>query len=249
MVLMFGKNLKKIRSVHSMSQQDFADIFELKRGTLGAYEEGRSNPKLETVIKIANHFSIGIEELLIKELTVNKLLKFNELLAVDNEALDVVDFDGIPCVLSSDKQEFIKAFSSGINLEKFPAIKIPNVDKASYIAFSVDDLSMTGGAIEFFPKDIVIGAECDKYIIEDKTFVVALTQHELLFRKFFKTDDHYILKADHHGVADLVLSEKDIVCMWKIEHVIQYGIKSREIFLENRLATIEQTIASLKNSK
>jgi DNA-binding XRE family transcriptional regulator len=249
MVLMFGKNLKKIRSVHSMSQQDFADIFELKRGTLGAYEEGRSNPKLETVIKIANHFSIGIEELLIKELTVNRLLKFNELLAVESDAFNVVAFDGIPCILPNDKHDFIKTFSSGINLDKFSVIKIPNVDNTNRMAFSVDDLSMTGGAIEFFPKDIVIGTECDKLSIEDKTFVVTLTQNELLFRKFFKADDHFILKADHHGVADVVISVKDVICIWKIEHIIQYGINSREIFLENRLATIEQTIASLKNNK
>ncbi|WP_255520468.1 helix-turn-helix domain-containing protein [Flavobacterium sp. ALJ2] len=246
---MFGKNLKKIRSVYSMSQQDFAAIFDLKRGTLGAYEEGRSNPKLETVIKIANHFSIGIEELLIKELTVNRLLKFNELLTVESDAFNIVDFDGIHCVLPNDKHYFIKGFSFGINLEKFPVIKIPNVDNTNRMAFSVDDLSMTGGSMEFFPKDIVIGAECDKFAIDDKTFVIALTQNELLFRKFFKVDDHFVLKADHHGVVDLALSAKDVICIWKIEHVIQYGMNSREIFLENRLATIEQTIASLKNNK
>ena len=43
----FGKNIKKIRSVKSLSQQAFADLFDLKRGTLGAYEEGRSEPKIE----------------------------------------------------------------------------------------------------------------------------------------------------------------------------------------------------------
>ena len=112
MLLMFGKNLKKIRSVHGLSQQEFADIFELKRGTLGAYEENRSNPKLETVIKIANHFSIGLEELLISELTVNKLLKFNELLAVETDAYTAVDFKGIPCLLAKDKNELIKNYPS-----------------------------------------------------------------------------------------------------------------------------------------
>ena len=54
----FGKNIRKIRSLKSLSQQAFAELFDLKRGTLGAYEEGRSEPKLETLIKIANYFSI-----------------------------------------------------------------------------------------------------------------------------------------------------------------------------------------------
>jgi DNA-binding XRE family transcriptional regulator len=107
MHISFGKNLKKIRSVHNLSQQIFADIFDLKRGTLGAYEEGRSNPKLETVIKIANHFSIGIEELLTGELTVNRLVKFNERITTEKEAFTKKDFDGIPCILLGDKPDCI----------------------------------------------------------------------------------------------------------------------------------------------
>ena len=60
----FGKNIKKIRSVKNLSQQAFADLFDLKRGTLGAYEEGRSEPKIDTIIKVAKYFSIGIDSLL-----------------------------------------------------------------------------------------------------------------------------------------------------------------------------------------
>ena len=72
----FGKNIKKIRGVKGLSQQAFAEVFDLKRATLGAYEEGRSEPKIDTIIKIANYFSIKIDDLLTSELTVNKLLQF-----------------------------------------------------------------------------------------------------------------------------------------------------------------------------
>ena len=247
MVLLFGKNLKKIRSVHGMSQQEFADVFDLKRGTLGAYEEGRSNPKLETVLKIANHFSIGLEELLMKELTVNKLLKFNELLAVESDSINIKDFNGIPCVLTADKSEFIKKYSSEFDFNNFPVIKIPNIDSENNIAFSVDDLSMTGGTIEFFPKDIIIGAKVDSTLIENKSLVVVLIKNELLFRKLYKEGNNFILKADHHGVADCIFSMEEIIYIWKIVHTIQYGIHSKEIFLENRLAIIEQSLALLKD--
>ena len=73
----FGKNIKKIRGVKKLSQQAFADIFSLKRATLGAYEEGRSEPKIDTIIKVANYFSISIDNILTKEITVNQLLSFN----------------------------------------------------------------------------------------------------------------------------------------------------------------------------
>lgn len=249
MLLMFGKNLKKIRSVHGLSQQEFADIFELKRGTLGAYEENRSNPKLETVIKIANHFSIGLEELLISELTVNKLLKFNELLAIETDAYSAVDFEGIPCLLATDKNEFIKNYPAKFDVETLSKIHLPYISSENMLAFSVDDLSMTGGALEFFPKDIVIGSETELNIVNENSLVVVLTKDELLLRRLQINGEDFILKADHHGVENLKINKDDIVCIWKVEHVFNYSLHSKEILLENRLAVIEQTIASLENKK
>ena len=246
MILMFGKNLKKIRNIHRLSQQEFADIFELKRGTLGAYEEGRSNPKLETVIKIANYFSIGLEDLLISELTVNKLIKFNEALTTQNDLESVINFAGIPCVLPSDRRDFIKNHSTVSNFDKLSVIKLPYIDTHNRIAFAIDDLSMTGGAVEFFPKDVVIGHAIEISAIEDKSLVIVLTESELLLRRIYLDDQNYILRADHHGVSDNLLSSEDLLGVWKIEHVINYEIHSKGVLIENRLATIEQSLASLK---
>lgn len=246
MLLMFGKNLKKLRSVHGFSQQDFADIFELKRGTLGAYEEGRSNPKLETVLKIANHFSIGIEELLIEELTVNRLLNFNERITTDSDLINIQEFDAIPCVLAHEKESFAKNYKDGFDAENLPVIRLPFIDNKNRFAFSVDDLSMTGGAIEFFPKDIVIGIEIDKHKIQEEKLAIAIVNQELLLRKLYFHEDHYVLKADHHGVDDMIVTTDEITAIWKIEHIFHYSMHSKEILLENRLALLEQTIASLK---
>ncbi len=68
-----GKNIRKIRTVKKLSQAAFAEIFNLARPSVGAYEEERSEPKLETVIQIANYFGISIDSLLTKELTINDL--------------------------------------------------------------------------------------------------------------------------------------------------------------------------------
>jgi DNA-binding XRE family transcriptional regulator len=71
-----GSNIRKIRSVKGLSQTGFADIFNLKRANIGAYEEGRAEPKIDTVIEIANYFSIPLNDIFTKELTVNQLTHF-----------------------------------------------------------------------------------------------------------------------------------------------------------------------------
>ncbi len=72
-----GKNIKKIRSVKNLNQSQFADLFELKRASIGAYEEGRAEPKIATLIEIAKHFGISTDDLLNKELSVNDLYHFD----------------------------------------------------------------------------------------------------------------------------------------------------------------------------
>jgi len=72
-----GKNIKKIRSVKKLNQSQFADLFDLKRASIGAYEEGRAEPKIATLIQIAKHFGITADDLLNKELSVNDLFHFD----------------------------------------------------------------------------------------------------------------------------------------------------------------------------
>nr|WP_319398057.1 helix-turn-helix transcriptional regulator [uncultured Carboxylicivirga sp.] len=73
----FGKNIRKIRSIKKISQSEFASIFDLSRASIGSYEEGRAEPKIEIINKVAKYFSITIDELINKELTVNELYHFD----------------------------------------------------------------------------------------------------------------------------------------------------------------------------
>jgi transcriptional regulator with XRE-family HTH domain len=72
-----GKNIRKLRTVKKLSQAAFAELFGLARPSVGAYEEGRSEPKMETLIQIAQHFGLSVDLLLTKELTVNELYHFD----------------------------------------------------------------------------------------------------------------------------------------------------------------------------
>ncbi|MCH2234208.1 MAG: helix-turn-helix transcriptional regulator [Crocinitomicaceae bacterium] len=60
-----------------MSQQEFSSLFDVKRGTLGSYEEGRAEPKLEFLIKLAEYFKLKIDDIVRSDLTVNKIANFN----------------------------------------------------------------------------------------------------------------------------------------------------------------------------
>ncbi|MBC8643309.1 helix-turn-helix transcriptional regulator [Flavobacterium lindanitolerans] len=174
---------KKIRSVHGLSQLQFAEMFDLKRATLGAYEEGRSNPKMDTVIKIANHFSIDIEDLLTKELTVNRLLKFNETITTSPAVPKKVKTEGIPCVMEGMKSDYLLALTNRkeINL---PQLTIPTVSPENKTAFVLTDNSMAGISGLFLPKDIIVGEKITiQQPLADGSLVVVATKEYILLEK------------------------------------------------------------------
>ncbi len=75
----FGTNIKKIRQVKGLSQKAFADLFDLNRGVISSYEEGRAEPKIETILKVASHFNLNLDKLLTETLQVNQLVSVSDI--------------------------------------------------------------------------------------------------------------------------------------------------------------------------
>lgn len=69
----FGTNIKKIRQVKGLSQKTFAELLDLNRGVISSYEEGRAEPKIETILKVATHFNLELDQLLTEDLHENQL--------------------------------------------------------------------------------------------------------------------------------------------------------------------------------
>ena len=73
-----SKNIRKLRSFKNLNQTEFAKLFDIKRASIGAYEEGRAEPKLDTLLKITSFFKLTLDDLIVKELTVNQIAKFDK---------------------------------------------------------------------------------------------------------------------------------------------------------------------------
>ena len=72
----FGSNIKKIRSLQNYTQQHLADILGLTRAAVSSYEEGRAEPKIETLMRASQIFGVSVDDLINKKLTVNEVSHF-----------------------------------------------------------------------------------------------------------------------------------------------------------------------------
>ena len=59
-----GKNLKRIRIEKAISQGDIARSFGVSRGFISNIENGKTNPTLSTITKLAKAIKVSSDELL-----------------------------------------------------------------------------------------------------------------------------------------------------------------------------------------
>lgn len=59
----FGVRVRALREKTGLSQEHFADRIAVSRGQMGKLENGKANPTLETIVKIAAGLEISLAKL------------------------------------------------------------------------------------------------------------------------------------------------------------------------------------------
>ncbi|WP_196887001.1 helix-turn-helix domain-containing protein [Aureivirga sp. CE67] len=245
----FGKNIKKIRGVKNLSQQAFADLFDLKRGTLGAYEEGRSEPKIETLLKITKHFQITLEDILTREMKVNELLQFKDDLLFQSKISWEENFTSIPCITKSQLKNYPSYFGKAHYIKDLPTITIPSNSSKEMRALVISSLEMNNYGQGFSPKDIVIGEEMSVENIlkkEGEFLGFVVLEDEILFRNILVQEEKVMLRAFHPSVDDVEIEKDQILEVWKVIHAFYHKLPEIQSPFENKLSILENELKALK---
>ena len=200
-----GKNIRKIRTVKKLSQAAFAEIFSLARPSVGAYEETRAEPKVDTIIQIANYFGISIDSLLTKELTINDLYNFNihleeEVKGGTGEKKTNVDTNFIKSVLvSGDKQiEYIVHINNLDFVSSLPKVLIPKHHNKNTRVFELTRDDMHNNFHGLNLGDLVFGKKMNTPLkfINNKLYVI-ITNETIIIRRVKPKKDKLMLIPDN----------------------------------------------------
>ncbi|MBN1253348.1 MAG: helix-turn-helix transcriptional regulator [Bacteroidales bacterium] len=193
----FGKNIKKIRAAKKLSQTAFADLFRLKRASIGAYEEGRAEAKIDTIIEIANYFKLTLNQLLTKELTLNEIYRIS---SFTNENLSTIS-NKIPFVKNINFADYIIKNNDENFLKSLEKIILPD-NKKKLIAFEYIGDKMANFQSGIKHGDILI---CENILLEnidkiaENTIIVAVSKQDILIGRF--TYNNKTLKINYDNPA------------------------------------------------
>ena len=251
-----GKNIRKLRTVKKLSQAAFAELFGLARPSVGAYEEGRSEPKMETLIQIAQHFGLSVDLLLTKELTVNELYHFDifqEQLATPTppkvpatEALAEVT----PYVTGSRSLEYIVNHHDPAFIESLPWVKLPHQLSGPTRAFEIRGAEMQLPKQRGLRhKDLVLCTRVSKAqpTMQVGSIYVFVTQGKILVRRVAQklADGQRLhLKADNADYSSQEFELAQALEIWEVKGVFTTHLRP-PAQLDERVAALEQQVAEL----
>jgi transcriptional regulator with XRE-family HTH domain len=243
----FGRNIRKIRTAKNISQTAFADLFNLKRSSIGAYEEGRAEAKIDKVIEIAEYFKLSLDQLLKKELTFNEIYKVNEKSKkFDSYTNDYENDSLIPVIGMVHRNEFMLKYDNPEFLRKLDSIQLIGL-QGSFIAYEFQELYYKGESLKHAYCDLYIAARISPNQINsltDKKLYILLFENSIKTGRIRHDGSDIKLITDSQPVENIPIKIDLIKAIWEVCLLITRNIvKTNDI--EFRLQCIENKLNEL----
>ena len=258
-----GKNIRKIRSVKKLSQASFAEIFSLARPSVGAYEEERAEPKLDTVIQIAKHFGISVDSLVTKELTINDLYNFNVHMEHDlkpgtlvEKKKDISESFIKTVFVPEDKQlEYIVNIKNRDFFAKLPKILLPRQHDKNIRAFEMNADDMHDNFHGLNIGDLVFGKKMKTPLkFSNNRLYILVCNKKVYIRRVFDKKDHLELRPDNSNFSTTDMAKGEIIESWEVFGYFSTKIEAptlvseRIMHLENLVDVMNTRLTKLEKA-
>jgi transcriptional regulator with XRE-family HTH domain len=222
---LLGLNIKYLRKVRNLTQDQFADKIGANRAMIGSYEEGRAAPKLSALRTISHYFNVSIDDLVNTDLssdTNNK--KDAHYIDATGKGLRIlttlVDRDNkelITLVPVKASAGYMKGYADPDFIETLPRFNLPLPDiskERTYRAFQIN-----GDSMEPLPSGSYIICEYLhnwNEIKNGKTYVL-VTQHDgVVYKRVFINDNAtLLLKSDNPEYTPYMVFVNTLSEVWK----------------------------------
>lgn len=140
-----ASNISHLRKQKKLSQNAFAQDMEVPRSRISSYEESRSTPNIDFLIKLSDYFKIPIDILIRNNLATEKDVSFIELrnkrilfpITIDNQDEDLIEI--IPAKAQAG---YLSSYDDPEYIEQLKKIKLPFLPVGLHRAFPIQGDSM-----------------------------------------------------------------------------------------------------------
>ncbi|CAL2092876.1 XRE family transcriptional regulator [Tenacibaculum sp. 190524A05c] len=171
-----AKNIRHLRRLKKLTQEQFAEDLLITRSRVSSYEEGRSEPPIEALINFSSYFNLPIDILVKNDLTYATDTSFIE---IGNQrvlfpiAVDSANDNMIEVVPTEASAGYLLGYDDPEYIEQLQKIKLPFLPTGKHRAFPIKGDSMHpmkdgSYVVANFVEDITDVKDGTSYIIVTK---------------------------------------------------------------------------------
>jgi transcriptional regulator with XRE-family HTH domain len=247
-----AKNIKVLRDLKKISQEQLAEDLKINRSRLGAYEEGRNEPPIELLINISRYFQISIDALICGDLSQTDpeaLMKIgkNRILfpvLVDKQNNDIIEV--VPIKASAG---YLNGYADPQFIQELPIMNLPFKILGKHRAFGIKGDSMPPlkeGAI-------LVGkyVESLNEVKDGLTYIVLTKNDGLVYKRLYheKKKGTFIFQSDNTAYQPYTVASSEILEIWSFVCSLNIGeFKPQDLNIDNVIRFLQSYRVEMKRS-
>ena len=212
-----NENIRYLRKQLGLTQDQFAQQLDIKRSLVGAYEEGRAEPRLELLQKMASIASLSVDILIGRDISQlkeyeKKSLRSKEVLVI---TVDDHNRDNIELVPHKAAAGYLNGYADPEYIRELPRFKLPILTQGTYRAFEITGDSM----LPILPGTIVIGEWVENFqdLKNGKPYVLVTQREGIVYKRVFnylQENGKLFLVSDNRQYAPYQIDAAEVIEAW-----------------------------------
>lgn len=214
-----ANNIRHLRNLKGISQEYLSEEITITRSQLMSYESGRTEPSIETLIKISDYFNLPIDVLIRNNLTLSSDTSFIDVgsqrvlfpISVDDANQDLIEVISIEASAG-----YLRGYSDPEYVEDLNKMKLPFLPTGKHRAFPIKGDSMLpvkSGSfiIAKFMEDI-------RDVKDGRTYVILTENDGLVYKRVYnKIDDNnsLLLVSDNKLYEEYEVPIQNVLEIWE----------------------------------
>lgn len=217
-----SKNLKHLRKLKALSQEQLSIELDVSKSRIGSYEESRSEPPIAMLIAFSEFFKVPVDALIKNDLTINEQDSFID---IGNHRVlfpirtDENDENLVELVTQEASAGYLQGYSDTNYIADLPIMNLPFLPSGKHRAFPIKGDSMHPWVKD---GDVVIGEYLENpQLVKNNFCYIILTKDEGLVYKRVnvgKLDQGYLtLISDNKFYQPYQLHMSNILEIWEFK--------------------------------
>lgn len=249
---LLSTNIRHLRKKKELTQAQLAEKIGIKRSALGAYEEGRAEPKLTTLQAFAEFFELRLDELIQVDLTRNRPAPPDikgKKLRVLSVTVDDRENETIPLVPLKAAAGYTAGYGDTEYIGNLPQFSMPFPELAREKTYRI--FQTEGDSMLPVPSGSYVITEylSDWSAVRSDDCYVILTRNDgMVFKRVInrlETEEELLLKSDNPAYKSYTVKADDLLEIWKVLAFVSFDLPDP---LENQsgINELRQAIGALK---